>query len=162
MLSDRPTLLVSPAPLSTPVEEATLPPNFGGSIPSTKQRMGYFDILVPSTSPAADGLAVTPVRPSLASSFLRRTSEFDEAIPMSSPIASREEPRLLLSTNATTPFGRSPYCGKMMQTLFATPVKGSASIMKPDDGVEDRVEAPEGRQQTIYEKLGWDDDFDDL
>lgn len=109
-------------------------------VPSTEHRHGHRDALADSTSPAMDFLAETPVRASTQHSFIKRLPRDDETSPT----------RHSSSRDAHGD-----------QELMATPIKKSVSKLRfaetPVGGHAARSE-----KVSIYERLGWDDEFDDL
>ncbi|KAG6215186.1 hypothetical protein E4U34_005754 [Claviceps purpurea] len=116
------------------------PSSIGHMVPSTEHRHGHRDALADSTSPAMDFLAETPVRASTQHSFIKRLPRDD-------------------GTSPTRHSSSRDAHGD--QELMATPIKKSVSTLRfaetPMEGHAARSE-----KVSIYERLGWDDEFDDL
>ncbi|KAG5966015.1 hypothetical protein E4U58_002627 [Claviceps cyperi] len=121
-------------------EDLIPPSSIGHMVPSTEHRHGHRDALADSTSPAMDFLAETPVRASTQHSFIKRLPRNDE-------------------TSPTRHSSSRDVHGD--QELMATPIKKSVSKLRfaetPVGGHAARSE-----KVSIYERLGWDDEFDDL
>ncbi|KAG6056296.1 hypothetical protein E4U17_002309 [Claviceps sp. LM77 group G4] len=121
-------------------EDLIPPSSIGHMVPSTEHRHGHRDALADSTSLAMDCLAETPVRASTQHSFIKRPPRDDETSP----------------TRHTSSRGAHED-----QEIMATPIKKSISKLRfaemPVGGHAARSE-----KVSIYERLGWDDEFDDL
>jgi hypothetical protein len=146
------------------MEELIPPSSVGHLIPSTGHRHGHRDALADSVSPGLDLVGGTPARPSSQASFIRRMAHDEPAILPSSPLMSRntimgEEspgPRRAVSWMGVQPPPRQSV------EVLATPIKKSISRL---DLMQSPVPPHERNQQSkvsIYEKLGWNYDFDDI
>ncbi|KAM0322881.1 hypothetical protein ACHAQA_009223 [Verticillium albo-atrum] len=151
---------------SAKISTMSIPPSSASMIPSTAQRRSTSDFFGSYSSSA---VKATPSRP--RASAPREAPEHDEpSIPPSSPLMARKPARQTPSVPVTTPrpqprVVRSPSPTGMH--IFDTPVKTATSFSLPDDEIAATPMAkvattPAPKKASIYEKLGWDDDFDDL
>ncbi|KAG8428467.1 hypothetical protein J3459_003890 [Metarhizium acridum] len=147
------------------MEEVIPPSSIDHLIPSTGHRHSHRDALADSVSPAMDLVCGTPARLSLQASFIRRMASDGLAIPQSSPLISRNIGMVDESAGPQSPVEdptgfRS--LTKLSDEVMATPVRKNVSRL---DLIQSPVPIKESDQQrtvSIYEKLGWDDDFDDI
>lgn len=146
--------------------DSIAPPSSVSVIPATERRNNTRDFLsrVPSSA-----IRDTPVK-RMAS---RKPADDDEpAIPPSSPLMMRKPapsssvpPTLSLGSRSFVPRSPSP---NGIRRIFATPVKAKPSPTPLNDDHEDEIAATPVVKSTpvtkksIFERLGWDDDFDDL
>ncbi|KJZ80592.1 hypothetical protein HIM_00442 [Hirsutella minnesotensis 3608] len=142
------------------IAEDMIPPSsIGHLVPSTGSRTHRRDAFMNSASPALELVGGTPVRPWTQTSFLRRPANEMPAIPPSSPLMVSTRRTLAESSgNVLEPPGRS---GSWRDAIAATPVKRGA----PRPGLQESpavlTETPP-KKVSIYQQLGWDDDFDEL
>ena len=151
-------------PLLEPAEDLIPPSSVGQVVPSTGHRQSHRDALAPTTSPAMDLVGVTPVKPTQRSSFIRRMAE-GTAAPTSSPLMGKSR----LALNELSGLGNVGAASGSLRPpeteaneLMATPVKKVAAHL---DLGESPVPAPRAAMKpvvSIYQSLGWDDDFDDF
>ncbi|KAK9438768.1 DNA replication regulator Sld3 [Metarhizium brunneum] len=147
------------------MEEVIPPSSVDHLVPSTGHRHGHRDAFADSVSPGMDLVGGTPARPSLQASFIRRMASDGLAIPPSSPLFSRntamvdESPRPQGSAGDTIGF-RS--LTKPSNDVMATPVRKNVSRLDLIQSPVPMKESDQQRTVSIYEKLGWDDDFDDI
>ncbi|KAG5923717.1 hypothetical protein E4U42_004850 [Claviceps africana] len=151
-------------------EELIPPSSIGHLIPSTGHRHGHRDALGLA---AMDFLEATPVRASTRRSFIKRMPD-DElaAVPPSSPPLGqsnqpsrshddRGAPTRHTSSSASSSVGaRTP--SDEAEDLMATPSKRSVPRRQ---SLETRLPGGPCAQPStvsIYDKLGWDNEFDDL
>lgn len=147
--------------LSRPGDDVVPPSSNPSVIPSTAPRRSFRDALQDSVSPALDTVGSTPAKPAAAGRV--------EATPLQggavsvTPIRQSTRP----GPSADTIPGSSPlmakrvapvpYSGsvKNLKDVFRTPVKA-----RPE---QEETAAPEGRRKmSVYERLGWDNELDDL
>ncbi|EEY18328.1 conserved hypothetical protein [Verticillium alfalfae VaMs.102] len=135
-----------------------MPPSSASMIPSTAKRRSTSDYFGSFSSSA---VKATPSRPR-ASAPLGAPHD-EPSIPPSSPLMAR--------VPATTPAQPRPRAMRSPSPIgahiFDTPVKAATSFSLPEDEIAAtpvmKTAAPaEKKASSIYEKLGWDDDFDDL
>lgn len=161
------------------------PPSSGVSvIPATAPRKSFRDALqnsaddaldtvqaTPARPPLVDRIDVTPVAPgAIAATPARQTKTRDEMFPAeeldvvgSSPLMQRKNvPRQLPGPIRTV----DSSVVRSLSDAFRTPVKkpkpspsGPAWGGKVD---EKAAPAEPGKKMSVYERLGWDNDFDDL
>jgi DNA replication regulator SLD3 len=146
-------------------------------IPSTGIRRGHRDALQSSVSPAADAVNATPARGStIFNSFLKLSANDEQRIPPSSPLMIRkptnQHPQPLTSTGKVDE--RKSHTSLAVPSkeniLFATPVKSRSKALETplkQTSILDRLEETprnnnDNANDSIYKKLGWDDDFDDF
>ncbi|KAL0936572.1 uncharacterized protein CTRU02_208787 [Colletotrichum truncatum] len=158
--------------LSIPM--SSIPPSSASRIPSTGPRRGHIDIL--GTTPSS-AIQATPVK---RSAPVEGPSPDDEpAIPPSSPLMMRKPARSQhLSVSRSVILERyepmrspSPDVGLpatpckqrtrdvMTDEVAATPMATRAHI---PSSPPQPSQPPQEKPKSIYERLGWDDDFDDL
>lgn len=147
------------------MEELIPPSSVGHLIPSTGHRHGHRDALADSVSPAMDHVGGTPARPSMQTSFIRRMAHEGPAIPPSSPLMSRRatavnESPVPRSVDSISAGFRS--VTKRSDEIMATPVRKSVSRLDLIQSPVPMQEPDQPKRVSIYEKLGWDDDFDDI
>ncbi|KAF9870023.1 hypothetical protein CkaCkLH20_12503 [Colletotrichum karsti] len=147
---------------------SSIPPSSASRIPSTGPRRGHVDIVGHTPSSA---IQVTPVKRS--GRFGGPSPDNEPAIPPSSPLMMRKPaitqqfsvPASVVRERPQPARSVSPDVG-----LPATPCK-----QRTRDTIGDEVAAtpmakatppppppPQAKPKSIYEQLGWDDDFDDL
>ncbi len=146
---------------STPLQtrdEVIPPSSIGTFVPSTGQRSGFRNPIDLNTSPAVDTVGNTPTKPAPSSTFIRRPSNEEPFIPPS-PLARHRKPGQPLGPAASTNTHlQLPKVDE--EGIFETPAKKQANkfALMESPVRQPQVQAP----RSIYEKLGWDDDFDDL
>lgn len=147
-------------------DELIPPSSIGPLVPSTASSMGHRDAYVGSTSPAIELVGGTPVRPTSQPSFIRRPANEEPAIPPSSPLMERKA----TSTDAFSIPGsaagsreRLDFSTPRKSEVSATPIKRTAPrphAISESPGLGE--DAHSRKKVSIYQRLGWDDDFDDL
>ncbi|KAM0583939.1 hypothetical protein D7B24_002676 [Verticillium nonalfalfae] len=144
----------------------SMPPSSASMIPSTAKRRSTSDYFGSFSSSA---VKATPSRPR-ASAPLGAPHD-EPSIPPSSPLMARKPARQQSAVPATTPAQPRPRAMRSPSPIgahiFDTPVKAATSFSLPEDEIAAtpvmKTAAPaEKKASSIYEKLGWDDDFDDL
>ncbi|KAG7119198.1 hypothetical protein HYQ45_015228 [Verticillium longisporum] len=144
----------------------SMPPSSASMIPSTAQRRSTADFFGSFSSSA---VKATPSRPR-ASAPLGAPHD-EPSIPPSSPLMARKPARQQLAVPAATPARPRPRAMRSPSPIgahvFDTPVEAATSFSLPEDEIAAtpvmKTAAPaEKKASSIYEKLGWDDDFDDL
>ena len=167
------------------------PPSSNGSvIPATAPRKGFRDALQSSASPAFDvitstparrsvvdridatpartsTIAATPVRSSVKPASLPEEESLpaDEIMLPSSPLMARKAPPSQYLAVPRSGASRSADISgvRSLKDLFRTPVKPkqTAPAASEERMAETSVVA-EKKKVSVYEKLGWDNEFDDL
>lgn len=147
-------------------EELIPPSSVGHMVPSTGHRHGHRDALADSVAPAMDLVGGTPARSSTQHSFIRRMAHDEPAMPSSSPLVGNKAANIddfaPCRSTATASMGARPTSPDGTQGVMATPAKRTVSRLE----LTQTLLSPHGPNQlnkvSIYDKLGWDDDFDDL
>ncbi|KAM3433456.1 hypothetical protein MY4824_005969 [Beauveria thailandica] len=153
------------------MEEAVAPSSAASFIPSTGHRAGFRNPMDLNTSPAIDTVGSTPSKRATTSTFLHRSN--DEPCLPPSPLvrtSNRRTPRALsssLSTNkqpqlAKTDEGAAKQHGAR-DHVFATPAKKEKhqQVLSGSPVGQLRLQGQsEPKKKSIYETLGWDDDYD--
>lgn len=144
--------------LSRPGDDVVPPSSNPSVIPSTAPRQSFRDALQDSVSPALDTIGSTPAKPAAAHRI--------EGTPLGAVSATPVRQGTRPEFSADTIPGSSPLMAKRvapvaytggvrnLKDMFRTPVKA-----RPEP--EEKA-APEGRKVSVYERLGWDDELDDL
>lgn len=143
-------------------DEVVPPSSIGHLVPSTGHRHGRRDALADSVSPATDLVSGTPARQSLQASFIRRMACDESTILPSSPLMSRTAALVDESPDPQTTGRVTAGVRPRSDEVMATPVRKSVSKL---DLIQSAVSVQELNPQkkvSIYETLGWDDDFDDI
>ncbi|KAI5465968.1 DNA replication regulator SLD3-domain-containing protein [Mariannaea sp. PMI_226] len=153
-------LLVKNVPLMS-TEEIIPPSSILSRIPSTGLRGGHRDVFRNSTSPTLDRIDSTPTK---GSRFLDRIDGQGTSQPPWSPLMERRNTSndnlivpgsAVKGQRAITEY-TSPRGGEILATPIKSGVKGLTDIMNGQDVPTD------AKSLSIYQKLGWDDDLDDL
>lgn len=146
--------------------EDIIPPS--SIVPSTGQRSGYRNPMDLNTSPAIDTVGNTPTKRTSAPSFIRRQND-EPAIPPSPlagtsntvgrPLSANERmvnrlqlPRVHEESENQTSQSRD--------NIFATPAKKQQQILSASPVGQLQLQGQNKPQKSIYETLGWDDDYD--
>ena len=146
--------------------EDVIPPSSAGPlVPSTGRKASQASDMIGLSSLGA-AIGSTPVKTSTSSNFLRRPNA-DVAIPPSSPLTCRKMPNIQQRLAASTGgVGKSGFGLSQSRdiSVFMTPVKKAAPVPLAMAAAENICPTPEpvAEKTSIYDKLGWDDDFDDL
>lgn len=142
-------------------DELIPPSSVGPFVPSTGKRPALRELYNRSPSPVADAINDTPIKTSAKPSFIRRPLNEPSAYPPSSPVAQRKAASEDLVI--TDSVGKPPRSRYDAPEIMETPIKKTAQQRI------DLYATPEGKAQeskkksaSIFERLGWDDDFDDL
>jgi hypothetical protein len=145
--------------------EDIIPPSSVGHLVPSSGRKAMRDAAF-GASPFGAAIGSTPVKTTTSSNFLRRP-DGDMAIPPSSPLVGRKQAsiqqRLSASTISAPGKGGFGLSQSRDISMFMTPIKKAAAPM--DISVTENIgpsPMPETKRTSIYDKLGWDDDFDDL
>ena len=144
-----------------PADEMIPPSSIGAVVPSTAERRGYRDFLASCTSPA-DIAVSTPVQLPSGRNFLRCSLKDAATIPASSPLVEMTDTNFLVPGSAHRPTENPDYFSRSLSS-YETPIK--KSFVKNSSNVAFHNDVPvqkEEKQTSIYEKLGWNDDFDEL
>lgn len=151
------------------------PSSVENAVPSTVRKAAQheaFSDMLSTFTHAADVVGSTPVKASSARNFLRRPAD-DIVVPPSSPLFARKtapahRAQSSNAADAEVGFGLSQ-CRDVRS--FLTPVKKASTnlmIGTPDAvcatpvPIMQEPEKPVERAVSIYDKLGWDNDFDDI
>lgn len=128
---------------------------------STGKRPALRELYRRSPSPAADAIGDTPIKTSAKPSFIRRPLNEQPAYPPSSPAIQRNgaSEDAVITDSAVKP----------TRTRYEAPELMETPIKKTTQQRIDLYATPEAKAQeskaksvSIFERLGWDDDFDDL
>ncbi|OAA32828.1 DNA replication regulator Sld3 [Moelleriella libera RCEF 2490] len=147
-------------------EDLVPPSSIGNLIPSTGHRHGHRDALAPIASPSGVPFGETPSRSFSQPAFVKTAAQDQLAMLPSTPSIQR-------NTAAVGPIARQANHGPAMEEpwpategarreIAATPVRNSSSRMDPLSSPVPFLDAGKATEMSIYEKLGWDDDFDDI
>lgn len=157
-----PTAAVTSVP-SVGMEEVIPPSSVGTLVPSTVSRRSHWDAAPRNTSPSREAIESTPMKPLKYSNVSQQAVGLESAIPMSSPAMDRtwiSPDRLPRSTSPVAPLRRLDFSASRSTMVQESPVKASAlERMPPHTSVP---QESKGEEMSIYQKLGWDDDLDDL
>lgn len=146
-----------------------IPPSSSSVVPSTAPRRGHRDALI-GVSPVADAVQATPARSSAtAKSSVSQLAAEEPAIAPSSPLMARKScaprhlgvPRSVIQDE----MGSTPVKRAENHPLFETPVKLRTKVERETTISDSKIGQPVAgveRNMSIYERLGWDDDCDDL
>jgi hypothetical protein len=142
-------------------DELIPPSSVGAFVPSTGKRPALRELYKRSPSPVMDAIGDTPIKTSAKPSFIRRPINEQPAYPPSSPAVQRKE--------ASEDFVITDSVGKPSRTRYEAPEIMETPIKKTTQQRIDLCATPQGKLQeskgkgvSIFERLGWDDDFDDL
>ncbi|EGR50487.1 uncharacterized protein TRIREDRAFT_58960 [Trichoderma reesei QM6a] len=124
-------------------DELIPPSSVTAFIPSTGKRPALREMYKRSPSPTTDTVGDTPTKTSAKTSFIRRSLVEQSAIPPSSPAVPRirKSAAFIVTNSPDKPMKTSAYEGP---DLMETP------------------QEPKGKSVSIFDRLGWNDDFDDL
>ncbi|KAG5977432.1 hypothetical protein E4U55_006756 [Claviceps digitariae] len=162
-------------------EDLIPPSSIGYMVPSTGHRHGHRDALAETSSPAMDFFGATPIRACTQRSFIKRLPD-DELgampmLPLSPPLCKSNKSARIdgsddddddeaplhrhhtsSSTAARPP--RPPH-----EDVPATPIKRNGNISRSQSFQTPPLPGGYSARSTelsIYDKLGWDNEFDDL
>ncbi|KAE9570245.1 hypothetical protein CGMCC3_g13624 [Colletotrichum fructicola] len=150
---------------------SSIPPSSASRIPSTGPRRGHINVLGSTPSSA---IQATPVK--RGGIFAGPSRDDEYAIPPSSPLMMRkparsqhlsvpasvirERPDPVRSQSPDVGLPATPCKQKTRDVIgdevAATPMANAATTIPPPSP------PPQEKPKSIYERLGWDDDFDDL
>ncbi|KAF4465843.1 dna replication regulator sld3 [Fusarium albosuccineum] len=157
----------APKPETTDVpligtDEVIPPSSLPSRIPSTGLRGGHRDVFRQSPTPDFEKIGSTPTK--AGSSFIRRPANEEDVLPFppSSPLMERRTisaNELFAPSIAGDQKRRVNFASSGNEGVMATPVKATTSRNIND--VENQNIEPT-KSVSIYQKLGWDDDLDDL
>ncbi|KAH6978532.1 DNA replication regulator SLD3-domain-containing protein [Fusarium venenatum] len=146
--------------------EDVIPPS---SLPSMVPSTGYHgggqrNAFRQSRTPDFERIGSTPTK--TASTFIRRPADDPDVLPFppSSPCLER---RTVSAANLFNPTGitdrkrKVSFESSLNDEILATPVK-AIKTKSIEDLKNIRMEPAPAKQVSIYQKLGWDDDIDDL
>ncbi|KAJ6790015.1 hypothetical protein PWT90_10369 [Aphanocladium album] len=147
-------------------DEVIPPSSIGPFIPSTGQRNSFRNPMDLNTSPAIDTVGRTPTKRATAADFLHRTN--DEPCVPPSPLARTSNPARPLSTNMSTDNRlQLPQLNEEAEKpqhsrdhVFATPAKKQQQMLIASPVGQLQLQGQSKSQKSIYETLGWDDDYD--
>ncbi|GKT97797.1 dna replication regulator sld3 [Fusarium langsethiae] len=146
-------------------EDVIPPSSLPSMVPSTGLRGGgQRSAFRQSRTPDFERIGSTPTK--TASTFIRRPADDPDVLPFppSSPCMER---RTVSTANIFNPTGITDRKRKVSfessrhDEILATPVK-AIKTKNIEDLENMRVEPEPAKQVSIYQKLGWDDDIDDL
>ncbi|OBS18344.1 hypothetical protein FPOA_10071 [Fusarium poae] len=146
-------------------EDVIPPSSLPSMVPSTGYRGGgQRDAFVQSRTPDFERIGSTPTK--TGSTFIRRPADDPDVLPFppSSPCLERKTvsaANLFNFTGITDRKRKVSFESSLNDEILATPVK--AIKTKSIEGLENiRMEPEPAKQVSIYQRLGWDDDIDDL
>ncbi|KAH7162804.1 DNA replication regulator SLD3-domain-containing protein [Dactylonectria estremocensis] len=131
-------------------EEVIPPSSIPSMIPSTGLRGGRRDAFRFSPSPVIDRIDSTPTK---GSSFLHRLRNDDPELPPLSPLMQRKALSEIGPVPGTTI--------KERRKIDFTSLRDEGVLANPVN-IEIKQDETLGKSISIYQKLGWDDDLDDL
>ncbi|KAK7421917.1 hypothetical protein QQX98_001911 [Neonectria punicea] len=140
-------------------EEVIPQSSISSMVPSTGLREGRRDAFRYSPSPVMDRIDSTPTK---KRSFLHRLENSGPGLPPSSPLMERRTTsteKFLVPSSAVKEQRRIDFTLSRDEEILATPAKAVARDMIDFGAKQDQ---PVGNNVSIYQKLGWDDDLDDL
>jgi hypothetical protein len=143
-------------------DELIPPSSVTAFIPSTGKRPALREMYKRSPSPTTDTVGDTPTKTSAKTSFIRRSLVEQSAIPPSSPAVPRirKSAAFIVTNSPDKPMKTSAYEGP---DLMETPVKKSTQQrMDLYATPQTKQQEPKGKSVSIFDRLGWNDDFDDL
>ncbi|KAJ3473045.1 hypothetical protein NLG97_g10549 [Lecanicillium saksenae] len=148
------------------MDEVIPPSSIGPFIPSTGQRISFRNPMDLNTSPAIDTVGSTPTKRATTANFLHRTN--DEPCVPPSPLARTSNPARPLSTNTSTNNRlQLPRVNEETEKplhsrdhVFATPAKKQQQMLIASPVGQLQLQGQSKAQKSIYETLGWDDDYD--
>lgn len=148
------------------LDDVIPPSSIGAFIPSTGQRNGFRNPMDLNTSPAIDTVGSTPTKKATAANFIRRQN--DEPIVPPSPLARTSNPARPLSANPSANnrlqlpkvHEEREHSQQPSDHVFATPAKKQQQILSASPVGQLQLQGQAKTQKSIYETLGWDDDYD--
>lgn len=142
-------------------DELIPPSSVTAFVPSTGKKPALRELYKRSPSPVMDAVGDTPTRTSAKPSFLRRPLNEQPAYPPSSPAIQRmRAPEDFVVTDSVVKPARTRY---EAPDLIETPIKKSTQQRLDLYATpQTKSQEPKGKGVSIFERLGWDDDFDDL
>lgn len=159
-------VFAKPHVADTPImstEDVIPPSSLPSVVPSTGFRGAQRDGLGQSPTPDIERIGSTPTK--AGSSFIRRPRIDEDVLPFP-PSSPSLERRTISAADLFNPSGVTNRKRMVSFTvspddeLLATPVKGMKT--KNIDLENQAAESMPAKSVSIYEKLGWDDDLDDL
>ena len=146
--------------LLTNAEEVIPPSSIASMVPSTGLRKGYTDAYPNGTSPL-DAIGGTPTKRTAESGFLRRPNLEEDVIPPSPSMDRRNisAQQLFVPGSITKEQRRLSFTSPSDEQLFATPIKAKPRALNQAQNAQEKSLE---EKKSIYERLGWDDEFDDL
>ncbi|PNP49264.1 hypothetical protein THARTR1_09979 [Trichoderma harzianum] len=142
-------------------DELIPPSSVTAFVPSTGKRPTLRELYKRSPSPVMDAIGDTPTKTSAKPSFLRRPVNEQPAYPPSSPAVQRTRaPEDFVVTDSVVKPSRTRY---EAPDLIETPIKKSTQQRLDLYATPlTKSQEPKEKSVSIFERLGWDDDFDDL
>ncbi|KAK4078693.1 uncharacterized protein Triagg1_3024 [Trichoderma aggressivum f. europaeum] len=142
-------------------DELIPPSSVTAFVPSTGKRPTLRELYKRSPSPVMDAIGDTPTKTSAKPSFLRRPINEQPAYPPSSPAIQRTRaPEDFVVTDSVVKPARTGY---EAPDLIETPIKKSTQQRLDLYATpQTKPQEPKEKSVSIFERLGWDDDFDDL
>ncbi|KAF9774542.1 hypothetical protein IL306_007434 [Fusarium sp. DS 682] len=143
-------------------EDVIPPSSLPSVVPSTGFREAQRDGIRQRSTPDFERIGSTPTK--AGSSFIRRPANDEDILPFP-PSSPSLERRTMSAADRFNPGGVTDQKRKVSFTvsrneILATPVK--ATKTKNIDAENQTAEPMAAKSVSIYEKLGWDDDLDDL
>ncbi|KAL6868486.1 DNA replication regulator SLD3 domain-containing protein [Trichoderma novae-zelandiae] len=143
-------------------DELIPPSSVTAFVPSTGKRPALRETYKRSPSPATDAVGDTPTKSSAKPSFIRRPLNEPPLYPPSSPAMQRTAASedLVVTDGVVKPARTSAYeAADLMETpIKKTPQQRIDLYATP----QTKQQESKGKSASIFDRLGWNDDFDDL
>ncbi|KAM3510312.1 hypothetical protein MY10362_000099 [Beauveria mimosiformis] len=152
------------------MEETVAPSSVASFIPSTGHRTGFRNPMDLNTSPAIDTVGSTPSKRATSSTFLHRSN--DELYLPPSPLVRTSNNRIPRALSSSLSTNKQPQLAKADEGaakqhgardhVFATPAKKEKhqQVLSGSPVGQLRLQGQSEPKKSIYETLGWDDDYD--
>ncbi|PON20980.1 hypothetical protein TGAM01_v210159 [Trichoderma gamsii] len=142
-------------------DEIIPPSSVGPFVPSTGKRPVLRELYNRSPSPVLEAIGDTPIKTSAKPSFIRRPLNEQSAYPPSSPVAQRNTASedFVITDSVRKPPRSRPEASGVMETPIKKTTQQRIDLYATPEG---KAQESKKKNASIFEKLGWDDDFDDL
>ncbi|RFU79965.1 dna replication regulator sld3 [Trichoderma arundinaceum] len=142
-------------------DELIPPSSVAAFVPSTGKRPALRELYKRSPSPAIDAIGDTPIKTSAKPSFIRRPANEQPAYLPSSPAVQRKgvSEDFVITDSAVKPTRTRHEAADLMETPIKKTTQQRIDLYATPEG---KSRESKGKSVSIFERLGWDDDFDDL
>ncbi len=145
------------------MEDIIPPSSIGPFVPSTGQRNGFRNPMDLNTSPAIDTVGSTPTKRAIKATFLHRSN--DELCVPPSPFTRTSNPTNMGTNGRLQPPSSNEGVERQHYNrdhVFATPAKKQKhqQALSASPVGQLQLQDQNKSQKSIYETLGWDDDYD--